>query len=315
MNREEAEQKLKEFFDTTSGQYLPAWSLPEFALREQTNGDWIAQRSEAPSEGIIFRQGQPGVPFFGALGKLVLTPEILGFPVLPERLLGSAIRGRYQTFERGLAVWEEFSNGNEIGFPVAGWKNLQERARKCRALVAFFDLRGFTGWSGRAPADEIQGVIEVLENHFQNAFSASWSKKLFAKSTGDGFMVVSEKNWYSDATTQSPGVFQAGHIKRFCSSCAHTILDARIALVEKGLVIGCGITTGEITQLYVLGRPDYTGPAVNQASKIQSSAYDEICISDDATAELKTHGVRISGKRLPGTGRRISAEELRDATA
>jgi class 3 adenylate cyclase len=76
------------------------------------------------------------------------------------------------------------------------------------------------------------------------------------------------------------------------------------------LAIGCGVTLGEITQFFVLGRPDYAGPAVNEASKIQSVAYDEICISKPALDRLNADGARPVGKILPGGGMRIAPDRL-----
>jgi class 3 adenylate cyclase len=305
VDESEARDKLKECQSLFSGGlYSPeSWATDSFDLRPLPNGDWLATRPQLPSEGIVLRANGEPVPFFGALGKLV---PALGLPVSRELLLGSARRGRYQIYERGLAVWEEFQHGGNLGYPVATWSSPEERARKCRAIVAFFDLRGFTTWSAsRATAQQIQGVVLAFESAFQDAFSGKWCSKLFAKGTGDGFMVISEEGWSEPASKN----FEAGHGAAFCRACAETVINGRRNLPQE-LAIGCGITLGEITQFYVLGRPDYAGPAVNEAAKIQSVAYDEICISEQVLDRLNVDGNAIGGKFLPGKGIRVAPEKL-----
>ena len=122
-------------------------------------------------------------------------------------------------------------------------------------------------------------------------------------------MVISEAGWYAAGTEPSDAGFQTGHTKAFCLACAETVLNARPLLPDQ-LALGCGITVGQITQLYLLGRFDYIGPQVNDASKIQAIAYDELCISDEVVEYLKKDGVRITGKFLPGKGTRVPAESL-----
>lgn len=302
MDENEARNKLARLF---SGDfYIPdSWATAPFDLRSLPNGDWLATTPQLPSEGIVLRAKGDPVPFFGALGKLV--PK-LGLPLSRELLLGSAQRGRYQIYERGLAVWEAFPHGDNLGYPVATWNSPEERARKCRALVAFFDLRGFTAWSAsRATAREIQEAVRSFETAFQDAFSGKWCSRLFAKGTGDGFMVISEEGWNLSDTSD----FHGGHGKAFCRSCAHTLINARTSLPPE-LAVGCGVTLGDITQLYVLGRPDYAGPAINEASKIQSVAYDELCIAKPVLERLNADGAKPVGKLLPGKGTRITPESL-----
>lgn len=142
MDKDQARKKLAECRDLFKKLYSPdSWSTDPFELQQLPNGDWLAVRPQLPTEGILLKADGNSVPFFGALGSLV--PQ-LGLPLTREFLLGSARRGRYQFYESGLAIWEQFQNQNNLGYPVASWKSLDERARKCRALVAFFDLRGFT---------------------------------------------------------------------------------------------------------------------------------------------------------------------------
>jgi class 3 adenylate cyclase len=307
VDENQARDKLKECRHLFSaGLYSPdSWATDPFDLKPLPNGDWLATRPQLPSEGIVLRAKGDPVPFFGALGKLVST---LGLPLSRELLLGSAQRGRYQIYEHGLAVWEEFQHGRNLGYPVATWDSPEKRARKCNALVAFFDLRGFTSWSAsHATAQQIQEVVLAFESAFQDAFSGKWCSKLFAKGTGDGFMAISEEGW-SEPVSKN---FEGGHGRAFCRACAETVTKGRTYL-PKELAIGCGITLGEITQFYVLGRPDYAGPAVNEAAKIQSVAYDEICISEQVLNGLNIDGNALDGKFLPGKGIRVASEKLTD---
>ncbi|MFN7936331.1 MAG: adenylate/guanylate cyclase domain-containing protein [Bryobacteraceae bacterium] len=282
--------------------------MPEQALlRKLEDGSWLVSIPELPRRGILLKADGTTTPFFGALGKLV--PE-LGWPIHREYFLGSTRQGRYQTYERGLAVWEQFEQGHDLGYPVANWEAIDQRARRCHALIAFFDLRGFTSWSSKAMPNEIQDLIEGFERSFQDAFKRPWCNKLFAKGTGDGFMVVSEAAWYELGADENGMVFQTGHAKAFCVACAETVKSAKPKMPET-LAIGCGITTGEITQLYLLGRFDYIGPSVNDASKIQAMSYNELCIQDTVVDLLKKDQVNIEGWPLPGKNAvRVDVEEL-----
>ena len=298
-----------------NGDWLALPSKPsveaQAALQEVKKRDWFAPDPEIPIEGILLKSDGTAYPFFGALGKLV--PH-LGWPASREYFLASTSFGRYQIYEKGMAIWEGFS-GWDFGYPVRRWESTEERARSCSALVAFFDLRGFTKWSDSKGAAIIQDVIEKLELSFQDAFSRPWFRRLFAKSTGDGFMVVSEGGWYeTDEKPNDSSGFQAGHVKAFCLACAETVRNAALQ-IPKELAMGCGITTGMITQLYLLGRLDYIGPPVNESSNIQAMAYNELCISDKIIEYLKMDGVRIEGRVLPGKGMRVSVEQLHPAAA
>lgn len=311
MDENQARKKLDKCRDLfKKGLYSPeSWISDPFELRPLSNGDWLAIRPQLPAEGILLKaDDDTPVPFFGALGSLVPG---FGLPLTREFLLGSARRGRYQFYERGLAIWEQFQNSNNLGYPVASWKSPEERVKKCRALVAFFDLRGFTKWSSSgATPKQIQEAVWKFEVAFQEAFSSKWCEYLFTKGTGDGFMVVSEEGWYVPA---KPVNFTGGHGKEFFRACATTILNARNDSLPEELAIGCGITIGEITQLYILGRPDYTGPAVNNASKIQSKAYDEICTTTEVLDCLKADGIVFTGKSLPDNIIRITPENVLSA--
>lgn len=278
-------------------------------LRPLPNGEWLATSIKLPEQGVVFKSDGREILFLGALGKLV--PK-LGLPASPERRLGSARQGRYQLYEGGIGVWEALDKIGDIGFPIAKWDSLAGRAMFCNAMIAFFDLRGFTNWAALNQADpgEIQRIIETLEDAFQASFRDDYWSKLFAKSTGDGFMVVSEASW---SGTKSADI-QAEHAKKFCQACAGTIRAAQ-GKIPKELAIGCGITTGRVTQLFLLGRVDYIGPKINEASKIQAAAYNELCIAEDVVQLLRAAGLKIVGWPLPGKGHRVSSDAFGDGTA
>lgn len=299
MDEKEARQRLAESSQTS-------WLGDNPELRLLPNGDWLATRPELPERGVVLRANGPVVPFFGALGKLV---PMLGLPVSAERLLGSTRQGRYQVYEGGLGIWEALEGIGDIGFPISKWESLASRVRPCNALIAFFDLRGFTKWSVSLQDGEnkIQSVIETLEGAFQDSFRQDVWIKLFAKSTGDGFMVVSEASWF-DANNAK---IQPTHATAFCRACARTVRTAKEQIPAE-LAIGCGITTGEVTQLYLLGRFDYIGPQINEASKIQAVAYNELCIAEEVVQLLTAAGQKIPGWALPGKGLRVSTDALDD---
>jgi class 3 adenylate cyclase len=307
MNENDARQRLKQYLKLHSD-YVPRnWCLtdkPRF--RQLCNGDWLVTNPDAPDNGILLKSDGRTFPFFGALGKLVSE---LGYPASREHFLASASLGRYQAYDRGLAIWEKLEGFGDLGYPVAKWESIDERAKSCLALIAFFDLRGFTNWSDSQDPKRIQEVIEQLEQSFQDAFSRRWSERLFAKSAGDGFMVVSEAGQFATGEKTTDADFQAGHAKAFCRACAETVRNAAEKIPNE-LAVGCGVTVGKITQMYLLGRFDYIGPEVNEASKIQAIAYNELCISNRVVECLQKDGVEVEGKVVPGKGMRVRAESL-----
>jgi class 3 adenylate cyclase len=309
MNEHEARQQLTKYLQFLQGDinYQPhsSWLSDSPQFRQLANGDWLVTHPEAPHQGVLLQSDGTTLPFFGALGQLV--PRRGWLPASREYFLASASHGRYQAYDRGLAIWEAPAGGGDIGYPVAKWESIDQRARSCHALIAFFDLRGFTTWSASQDAKRIQDVIEIVEQSFQDAFSRRWCQRLFTKGTGDGFMVVSEAGWYALSAEATAVGFQVGHAKAFCQACAETIRNAKTRIPDT-LAIACGITTGPITQLYLLGRFDYIGPPVNEASKIQALAYNEMCLSTKVVESLQQDGVEVAGKVLPGKGVRVSAE-------
>lgn len=310
INEHDARQRLTEYLKFLQGdigyQLPPSWLSDKPEFRQLPNGDWFVTHPESSHNGVLLKSDGTTFPFFGALGKLV---PLLGSPASREHFLASTFHGRYQAYDRGLAIWEAFKGGGDVGYPVAQWESIDKRAKSCLALIAFFDLRGFTNWSDSQDAKRIQDVIEGVEQSFQNAFSRRWCQQLFAKSTGDGFMVVSEAGGYATGEQATDAGFQAGYAKAFCRACAETVRNAAAQIPDE-LAIGCGVTVGRITQLYLLGRFDYIGPHVNEASKIQAIAYNELCISTEVVECLQKDGVEVEGKVLPGKGMRVSAESL-----
>ncbi len=310
MNEHDAKQRLTEylrFLQGDIGYRLPtSWLSDNPKFLQLPNGDWLVTHPDTSHNGVLLKSDGTTFPFFGALGKLV---PLLGLPASREYFLASTFQGRYQAYDTGLAIWEALEGSGDIGYPVARWKSIDKRAKSCLALIAFFDLRGFTNWSASQDAKRIQDVIEGVEQSFQNAFSRQWCQQLFAKSTGDGFMVVSEAGRYAKGEQATDTGFQAGHAKAFCRACAETVRNA-VAQIPDALAIACGVTIGPITQLYLLGRFDYIGPHVNEASKIQAIAYNELCLSTEVVERLRKDGVKVMGRVLPGKGMRVTAESL-----
>jgi class 3 adenylate cyclase len=306
MTRDEAWSQLVEFYrrqpSETDGQSLPKWLGQDPELVQLPTGDWLAMPRALLHHGVRLRQDGSAFHYLGALGKLV--PK-LGLPCSGELHLGSCRQGRYQLCDRGLGAWEDLKDVGDLGYPVATWRSVDDRARSCQALVAFFDLRGFTSWSARASAREVQDVIERFETAFQGAFNEPWMTQIFCKGTGDGFMVVSEACWYNESATE----VSSEQALAFCRACAKTLRSARPEVPEE-LAIGCGVTCGQLTQLYLFGRHDYIGPEVNNASKIQAIAYDELCLSLDVVERLERDGRHIVGWPVPGKGRRVAVDAM-----
>ena len=63
-------------------------------------------------------------------------------------------------------------------------------------------------------------------------------------------------------------------------------------LKDKNLKIGCGIDIGKLYSFLILGRWDYIGDAVNNASKLQARAENQVVISVDCYDKLneEEHG-------------------------
>jgi class 3 adenylate cyclase len=284
-----------------------SWLNVTPGLKRLPDGDWLATYLERPEEGVLLKLDGTCIPFFGALGKMV--PGLNWLPASREYFLGSSFHGRYQLYDRGLATWESIEGGGDVGHPVARWESLDKRARQCRAIIAFLDLRGFTNWSQSQDPKQVQDTIENFERCFQNAFSKPWCQRLFAKGTGDGVMVVSEAGYFAPSHAKPDGTFHERHIQAFCLACAETVAHAKDE-IPSTLAVGCGVTIGSITQFYILGRCDYIGPAVNAASRLQSAASGDLNVSPETFRNLHYGGAAVEPNAVSDTGVRIAAETL-----
>jgi class 3 adenylate cyclase len=307
ISRAEAERRLREFLTlraTDGKEDLGPLELQDF------EGEWIAF---GPRYGVRIEHDKGPIVFGGALGKLV---PFLGLPTTSERHLGSTWFGRYQAFERGMGIWEVSNKQQtdepdlpplDVAYPIFMGDGSPKPGENLQALVAFFDLRGFTNWSHDPSVgpELIQETISTLEQAFQGAFDPDAPGKIFAKGTGDGFMVVCEGS--------EPESLRE-HARAFCRSCAKTVSATSLSLrrnkLDRKLAIGCGITCGKVTRVYILGRFDYLGGPVNTASKIQSVAYNELCIADEVMTLLNVGGHAVDGIPIAGKGLRVAPDAL-----
>ncbi len=169
--------------------------------------------------------------------------------------------------------------------------------RTTMGLTAFFDLRSFTSWSKCRRSAEIQRLIEQLERILQAALGREFKGSLFFKWTGDGAMIVSEEIQF----------------QKFSRACCRGVIE--ISRILEGdyesLAVGCGITKGEVTQLFMFGRFDYVGDAINEASKLQQFAWNEVCLAREVYDILLREGVLMQNARRMGSkGYRVDPETL-----
>jgi class 3 adenylate cyclase len=254
--------------------------------------------------GVVVRPDGRAYEFHGALGKVFRTSTVLGLPKSNERLMSGTEKSRYQAFENGVAVWDA---GTGIGFPlVESWSSL----RKQLGIIAFFDLRGFTTWSEKADPAEVQAVVTMLEEKVQLGFpvpAENFSRQFF-KGVGDGVMVVSQADWYKeDGSTDERMAFTQGHCEAFLSRCNATLANIRQELRPYSIAVGCGISAGALTRVFLFGRLDFIGPPINTASKLQQHAWNEVCITEDFRRHVEKDGVQLHGAlHLPGKGWRLA---------
>ncbi len=240
--------------------------------------------------------------FRGALGQAVSQ---LGLPRTEERFLASSLNGRYQVYSHGIAVWED---NPDIGFPVSALPiEIIREGRKCRAIVGFLDLRNFTSWSKDQEPKSIQNIVGMLEEEFQAAFSKAWCHRLFTKGTGDGFMIVSEES-STHERPNSHDYVPVGHAAAFAIACS-TLVEQVKPQLPADLAIGCGITIGEVTQVFLLGRPDYIGEVVNEAAKIQQLCWNELCVTEAFLDAMRADGMKLAPHRLSGKGWRLRPQD------
>ena len=239
--------------------------------------------------GVVVRADGSAFPFSGALGKVFRKFPNLGAPRSHERSLGASAFGRYQAFDRGVAIWE---GGEDIAFPIL--ESLSPLRRQF-CLVAFFDLRGFTSWSVSVSPDQVQKTIHAFEDALHSGFPTSHPslRRLFLKGTGDGAMVVSQADWHRDATAgEQRTSLVPTHAMDFLRGCEGTVSIARqqLASANSPLAIGCGIACGNLDRVFLFGRFDFLGSAANEAAKLQQHAWNEICVTDEVKSLLEKDG-------------------------
>jgi len=141
---------------------------------------------------------------------------------------------------------------------------------------------------------------------------------VFIKGTGDGMMIVSERDWFagqelSEKRERGAGAtipIRIGHASAFLRASIRFIRQAR-SVIPRELAIGCGIDAGELHQVFVLGQSDYLGEAANNAAKLQQLAWDEVVISGRVAECLQADGedgvsILSAGKPLADRGIRIA---------
>ena len=239
--------------------------------------------------GVVVRSNGDAFSFGGAIGKIFRNFPDLGSPTSEERSLGATAFGRYQAFDRGVAIWE---GGEDIAFPIL--ESLSPLRRQM-CIVAFFDLRGFTAWAKDSDPDQVQQAIRLFEDAVHIGFPTFSTSlgRIFLKGTGDGVMIVSQADWYRNATLgQAMTKFARGHGLDFLRACERTVSAARERLTKNAypLAIGCGIASGDLDRVFLFGRFDFIGRAANEAAEIQQNAWNEICVTRDFGAVLRLDG-------------------------
>lgn len=311
MNEDDAREKLTDFLGLTAeGANYPfpdQWKNTNPFARQLSEDKWLFSfdREDNPAQGVVISSKHEPVPFWGGLGKLVTD---LGLPTNRELFSCSTTLGKYQIFENGMGIWEGDPN---IAYPLHCDVNEIQTGKNLKSISAFIDIRGFTTWSNKSnrTSDEIQTVVRIMEQSFQDAFAKLWCwEGLFAKGTGDGILIVSEDERYKKQQKNNSKMGMQNHAALFTASCAYLIVAMKKQL-PKELAVGCGITIGEITRVFLLGRQDYIGPSVNEAAKIQQLGYNEICISNEFYRTLRKDFCQIKGYMLAGKGWRLNPEK------
>lgn len=249
---------------------------------EQRDGAWLFFEVEDgaldAANGVVVRPDGGAFTFRGALGRVFrITPQ-LALPKSNELVLGATEFGRYQIFDKGIAIWD---GGTTFGFPLVESFNKGRHA----CIVAFFDLRGFTTWSRPAETqpDDVQAAICAFEEAVHHGFPTDGQPwlKLFVKGTGDGVMIVSQADWYTgDSPNKKVSRFKSGHARAFLRACTKVLSAGRENLKNLPLAIGCAIAAGDLDRIFLFGRLDYIGSVANEAAKLQQHAWNEICVTD-----------------------------------
>ena len=265
-----------------------------------------------PVQAIVVRPDRSVYLLVGACARTANAFD-LGLPLSQERFLGSTPFGRYQSCDRGIAVWE---GPQDIGYAVQFDGDTLAPLRSALGLVAFSDLRGFTEWSKQASPAQIQATLSDVESSLQRAFRRTWCSTVFLKGTGDGMMMLSELSWYSaGGPSDDPPV--PGHALEFTRALCRFARDAQTRLA-RAMAIGIGADFGTCHQVFILGRYDYVGAPINNAAKLQQLAWNEIIVSPALMNLLERDGSNVAtrSKQLPGRGYRFDTEVfLRDDEA
>ena len=305
MTEEEARRSYEKY---CAGENREAMVAPRI---EQRDGSWLFFEVEEgaldAAKGVVVRPDGEAFHFRGALGRLFyLNPGVLGNPESNERVLGATQFGRFQTFEKGTAVWD---GGTGLGTLLV--ESLTQKGQY-PCIVAFFDLRGFTTWSkqeGTRP-EEVQEAISNFEEAVHSGFPADreHGNNLFVKGTGDGVMIVSQADWYegNHPKNTNDSNFKLRHGKFLFEACNRTLLEGRKNLEKFRLAIGCAIGAGNLHRVFLFGRLDYIGPVANETAKLQQHAWNEICVTDKFREILIGDGQILDGEtEMKRTGWRL----------
>ena len=305
MTKEEARRSYEKY---CAGENREAMVAPRI---EQRGGAWLFFEAEEgqfdAANGVVVRPDGEAFHFRGALGRLFnLNPGVLGNPKSNERVLGATQFGRFQTFEKGTAVWD---GGTGLGTLLV--ESLTQKGQY-PCIVAFFDLRGFTTWSkqeGTRP-NEVQEAISNFEEAVHRGFPADrkHGNNLFVKGTGDGVMIVSQADWYegNHPKNTKDSNFKLGHGKFLFEACNRTLLEGRKNLEKFRLAIGCAIGSGNLHRVFLFGRLDYIGSVANETAKLQQHAWNEICVTDKFREILIGDGQILDGEtEMKRTGWRL----------
>jgi class 3 adenylate cyclase len=300
MTRDEAQREhdaaLMELRQDTPLLVPGDWDQPRRV--EQLEDSWLFWYvdpripGEVRRDAVVVRGDHKGTFIvLGAIGKIFsMHSETIGLPLSNERWLGSG-PGRYQLFENGVGVWDR-GYVQDLGYPRV-LEPAYRAGRDCKALVAIFDLRGFTTTADSQDSAEVQAVIEDLEGAFQVSFARKCWVSVFVKGTGDGLLVVTESEHFRGIDNRRVSVSELyqDHAVEFVDACQRVIRDFRAR--RRGTpAIGCGIDCGQVKQVFLLGQSDYLGPAVNHAAKIQQRAVDEVRMSTTVRDWLAADGGR-----------------------
>lgn len=285
-------ERPNNFKESFSGKYCE--------YRESNRGSHVfvfqKQFERLNTEAIVVRQDEKAFEVYGACADVYLkTQENIprfGDPLTGERWIGSGI-GRYQLFDSGIVRWEN-TNSENCAVPYFYGRN-PSQGYSIECMVAFIDIRGFTKWSQKHGYDKMHEVISSLESVLQRHFALSEFKELFLKGTGDGFMIAQEGIPYAHHDDSEKVHVAVDYFIGACMGCCKSMATI---LKEYELTVGFGVDIGELKKVLILGRWDYIGDAVNNASKLQSKGENEVIISEACYEKLNDKS-SIKGRVKP----------------